>query len=92
MKRSDVIRSVKVQFKRMRSSDATAMLDCVVEEMKTAVANNDRIEIRGFGTFQSRERATKIGFNPSTGERIHLNANRTILFKPSRELTKKMNG
>jgi len=92
MKRSDVIRSVKVQFNRMRSSDAMAMLDCVVEEMKTAVANNDRIEIRGFGTFQSRERATKIGFNPSTGERMHLNANRTILFKPSRELTKKMNG
>ena len=92
MKRSDVIRSVKVQFNRMRISDATAMLDCVVEEMKNAIANNDRIEIRGFGTFQPRERATKVGFNPSTGERIHLNANRTILFKPSRELTKKMNG
>jgi len=63
-----------------------------VDEMKSAVAHDDRIEIRGFGTFQSRKRATKIGFNPSTGERIHLNANRTILFKPSRELTKKMNG
>ena len=92
MKRSDVIRSVKVQFKRMRISDAMSMLDCVVEEMEKAIAKDDRIEIRGFGTFQSRERATKIGFNPSTGERIHLKANRTILFKPSRELTKKMNG
>ena len=92
MKRSDVIRSVKVQFKRMRISDAMSMLDCVIEEMENAIANDNRIEIRGFGTFQSRERATKIGFNPSTGERIRLNANRTILFKPSRELTKKMNG
>lgn len=92
MKRSDVVRSIKVQFNRMRTSDAMAMLDCVVDEMKSAVANDDRIEIRGFGTFQSRKRATKIGFNPSTGEKIHLNANKTILFKPSRELTKKMNG
>ncbi|MBR5355203.1 MAG: integration host factor subunit beta [Alphaproteobacteria bacterium] len=92
MKRSDVIRSVKVQFKRMRISDAMSMLDCVIEEMENAIANDNRIEIRGFGTFQSRERATKIGFNPSTGERIRLNANRTILFKPSRELIKKMNG
>ena len=92
MKRSDIVRSIKVQFKHMRTSDAMAMLDCVVDEMKSAVAHDDRIEIRGFGTFQSRKRATKIGFNPSTGERIHLNANRTILFKPSRELTKKMNG
>ena len=92
MKRSDIIRSVKVQFGHMRISDATAMLDCVLAEMKSAVANNDRIEIRGFGTFQPRKRATKTGYNPSTGEMIQLNANRTILFKPSRELTKKMNG
>lgn len=92
MKRSDVIRTLQVQFKNMRASDATAMLDCVVDEMKSAVANDDRIEIRGFGTFQSRQRATKNGYNPSTGEIIHLDANKTILFKPSRELTKKMNG
>ena len=92
MKRSDVVRSIKVQFKHMRTSDASAMLDCALEEMKTAVANGDRIEIRGFGTFQPRERATKMGFNPSTGEKMYLSASRTILFKPSRELTKKMNG
>lgn len=92
MKRSDVIRTLQVQFKNMRTSDATAMLDCVMDEMKQSVANDDRIEIRGFGTFQSRQRATKNGYNPSTGEIIHLAANKTILFKPSRELTKKMNG
>ena len=63
-----------------------------MDEMKNAVANDDRIEIRGFGTFQSRKRATKKGYNPSTGETIYLDANKTILFKPSRELTKKMNG
>ena len=92
MKRSDAIRTLQVQFKNMRASDATAMLDCVMDEMKNAVANDDRIEIRGFGTFQPRKRATKNGYNPSTGEIIHLDANKTILFKPSRELTKKMNG
>ncbi len=92
MKRSDVIRTLQVQFKNMRTSDAMAMLDCVMDEMKNAVANDDRIEIRGFGTFQPRRRATKTGYNPSTGEMIYLDANKTILFKPSRELTKKMNG
>ena len=92
MKRSDVIRTLQVQFKNMRVSDAAAMLDCVMDEMKNAVAGDNRIEIRGFGTFQSRKRATKNGYNPSTGEIIHLDANKTVLFKPSRELTKKMNG
>ena len=70
MKRSDLIRSIQVQFKNMRTADATAMLNTVVEEMKNAVARGERIEIRGFGTFQQRTRATKNGYNPSTGESV----------------------
>ena len=92
MKRSDLIRSIQVQFKNMRETDAMAMLDAVTDELKNAVADDKRIEIRGFGTFQQRTRATKNGYNPSTGESMLLPANKTILFKPSRELTKKMNG
>lgn len=92
MKRSDVIRSIQVRFKHMRSTDAAAMLDTVTDTMINAVANGDRIEIRGFGTFQPRNRAAKIGYNPSTGRPQAIAANTTILFKPSRELTKQMNG
>ena len=92
MKRSDIIRTIRVQFKRMRDVDAAAVLDTVSDAMVEAVANGDRIEIRGFGTFQPRPRATKVGYNPVTGQPMHLPANTTILFKPSRELTKKMNG
>ena len=92
MKRSDIIRTIQVQFKNMRMADAMAMVDAVNEEIINAVANDDRIEIRGFGTFQSRTRATKNGYNPTTGKRMIMPAGKTILFKPSRELTKKMNG
>ena len=92
MKRSDLIRSIQVQFKRMRLRDAAAVIDTVSNAIIDAIANGDRIEIRGFGTFQPRPRATKIGYNPVTGLPMHLPANTTILFKPSRELTKKMNG
>ena len=92
MKRSDVIRTLQVHFKNMRAEDAMIMLDTVTQEIINAVANNKRIEIRGFGTFQPRKRATKNGYNPSTGKIIHLDAGTTILFKPSRKLTNKMNG
>ena len=92
MKRSDIIRTVQVQFKRMRTKDAAAVLDAVSDAMIDAIAAGNRIEIRGFGTFQPRPRATKVGFNPVTGQPMHLPANTTILFKPSRELIKKMNG
>ena len=74
------------------SADAAAILDAVSEQMIAAVADGNRIEVRGFGTFQPRARATKIGYNPCTGKPMHLAAGTTILFKPSRELTKKMNG
>ena len=92
MKRSDIIRTIQVQFKRMRTKDAAAVLDTVADTMIDAIAEGNRIEIRGFGTFQPRPRATKVGYNPVTGQPMHLPANTTILFKPSRELTKKMNG
>lgn len=92
MKRSDIIRTIQVQFKRMRARDAKAILDTVIEEMKAFVADDNRIEIRGFGTFQPRVRASKNGYNPTTGKTTILPAGRTILFKPSRDLTKKMNG
>ncbi len=92
MKRSDIVRTIQVQFKHMRPTDAAAILDTVSEHMMESVADGNRIEVRGFGTFQPRARATKVGYNPCTGKPMHLDASTTILFKPSRELTKKMNG
>ena len=91
MKRSDLIRSIQVQFKRMRPADAAAMLDAITDQVVESVANGDRIELRGFGTFEPRARAAKIGLNPATGKQIQVAAGRTILFRPSKELIKKMN-
>lgn len=92
MKRSDIIRSIQVKFNNMRATDAAAIVDAISDNMAEAVAAGNRIEVRGFGTFQPRKRATKVGYNPSTGQPMYLPASTTILFKPSRELTKKMNG
>ena len=92
MKRSDIIRTVQVQFKNMRASDAAVMLDTVVDDMINAIARDDRIEIRGFGSFQPRRHAPKNGYNPTNGKTMVVPAGKTVLFKPSRDLTKKMNG
>ena len=92
MKRSDIIRTIQVQFKNMRSNDASKMLDAVVQEMITAVAKDNRIEIRGLGSFQSRRHSPKNGYNPTTGKTMLVPAGKTVLFKPGRDLTNKMNG
>ena len=91
MKKSDLIRSVAVQFKHLRTEDAAVMLDTVIDELTGAIANGDRVEIRGFGIFMPRVRAAKSTFNPRTGEPMQLAPGRTILFRPSNLLTKQMN-
>jgi integration host factor subunit beta len=91
MKRSDLVRSVQVKFKHMRSDDAAALTGKLIHDITEAVATGDRIEIRGFGVLLPRIRSAKVGYNPRTGEPMHMDAGRTILFRPSNELTKLMN-
>lgn len=92
MKRSDLIRSIKVQFDSMRTEEATIFFDNVINNIKKAIKNGDKIEIRGFGTIQPRRRATKELYNPILKKYIVAPANTTILYKPSKDLTNKMNG
>ena len=91
MKRSDLVRSVQVKFNRMWPEDADRIITALCEHITNSVAEGNRIEIRGFGRFMPRVRATKEAFNPRTGMPMRLAAGRTILFRPSNELTKKMN-
>lgn len=91
MKRSDIVRSIQVKFNHMRHDEAGEMMDIIAKRVGDALANGDRIEIRGFGSFQARQHAPKITTNPRTGTKMSLPSRRTILFRPSPELIKKMN-
>lgn len=91
MKRSDIVRSVQVKFGHMRESDAAVIIDGLTQDLITSIADGNRIEIRGFGRFMPRVRAAKQGVNPRTGAPMKIDAGRTILFRPSNELIKKMN-
>lgn len=91
MKRSDIVRSIQVKFKHMPVADSAAMIDCVSNRLADALACGDRVEIRGFGSFQSRIHAPKTTTNPRTGQKMNLPSRKTILFRASPELIKKMN-
>ncbi|MDR1071496.1 MAG: integration host factor subunit beta [Rickettsiales bacterium] len=91
MKRADLIRSVRVQFRNMEADDAAAITESVFDYLKDAVAAGNRVELRGFGVFQPRAHMTKIGFNPKTGERIAIPAGLTVKFRPSAQLIREMN-
>lgn len=65
----------------------SAMLDVVVE----AVANGDKVQIVGFGTFEQRERKERNGVNPRTEEKIVIPASKVPAFKPGRNFKDAVN-
>jgi integration host factor subunit beta len=59
--------------------------------LTTAVANGERIEIRGFGGFSTIHRKARIGRNPKTGESVSVPNRHTVHFKPGLDLRNRVN-
>jgi len=85
MTKADLIDEVSrvVELTRKESEVIVeAIFDSVVRSLRTG----EKIEIRGFGSFRTRERQSRIGRNPKTGTRVDVPAKRIPYFKPSKEL------
>ncbi len=65
---------------------AAVAVDTVLEAMKSALQEGKRIELRGFGVFQVRDRKRGVGRNPRTGIEIAITPGKTVRFKPGKEL------
>jgi len=65
---------------------AEAAVETVFNGMKKALAEGDRIELRGFGVFTVRPRKTGIGRNPRTGAEVSIPPGKAVRFKPGKEL------
>jgi integration host factor subunit beta len=70
----------------LKESDAvvSAIFDSIVRALRTG----DKVEIRGFGSFRTRQRLGRIGRNPKTGTPVKVPPKRIPFFKPSKELRK----
>ncbi|MFN7940561.1 MAG: HU family DNA-binding protein [Thermoanaerobaculia bacterium] len=65
---------------------AVQAVDTIIDAMKGALCDGKRIELRGFGVFQVRERKKGVGRNPKTGVEVAITPGRTVRFKPGKEL------
>ncbi len=65
---------------------AEAAVDAIFGAMKRALADGDRIELRGFGVFTVKPRKTGVGRNPRTGTRVDITPGRAVRFKPGKGL------
>jgi integration host factor subunit beta len=66
--------------------DGEIIVDVLFDSVIGALKSGDKIEIRGFGSFRTRQRNARIGRNPKTGAKVDVPAKKVPFFKPSKEL------
>lgn len=81
----DIVNEV-VSRTGITKTKAEMAVETVFDSLKKALAEGDRIELRGFGVFNVKARKTGVGRNPRTGEEVTIQPGRAVRFKPGKEL------
>jgi integration host factor subunit beta len=92
MTKRDLIDEVVKLYPRFSRRDAEVMVNAVFESMTDALMRDERIEIRGFGSFVVKHRQAREGRNPKTGDIVSVAAKRVPFFKVGKELKLRVDG
>ena len=90
MTKADLVEEV-TQIGDLTRRDGEVVVDTVFDAVIQALQAGDKIEIRGFGSFRTRQRKPRVGRNPKTGDRVEVPAKKIPFFKPSKELKDMVN-
>jgi len=90
MTKADFVESVyqKVGFSKKEASE---IVEGMFEIVKETLSTSDRLKVSGFGNFIVKDKRTRIGRNPHTGQEIEITARRVLTFKPSQVLKNILN-
>jgi integration host factor subunit beta len=89
--KSELLRVLREKFPQLQANDIELALNCLLEHMISALESGERIEIRGFGSFNLHQHAPRIGRNPKTGAAVNLSAKIKLHFKPAKEMSDRVN-
>ena len=85
MTKADLIENV-ARAAQMSRKDSEIIVETIFESVVKSLRAGDKVEIRGFGSFRTRQRRPRIGRNPKTGTRVEVPAKTIPYFKPSKDL------
>jgi integration host factor subunit beta len=85
MTKADLVEEV-TRITELPRKESEAVVETIFESIIAALQADDKIEIRGFGSFRTRERRGRTGRNPKTGAKVEVPAKKIPFFKPSKEL------
>lgn len=86
MTKSELIARLATRFPQLVVKDADFAVRMILDAMTAALERGDRIETRGFGSFEIRRKPPRIGRNPRTGEKVQVPAKYVPHFKAGKEL------
>jgi len=92
MTRSELVKKIREKNPQLSLAQVDRTLSLVVDDIVRAVDAGERVELRGFGSFFPRERKSRMGRNPKTGERLAVPANHVMFFKAGKDLRERLNG
>ena len=92
MTKSELIEILSQRQAHLKAEDVDLSVKALLEMMGGALANGERIEIRGFGSFSLHYRPPRLGRNPKTGESVALAGKHVPHFKPGKELRERVSG
>lgn len=87
MNKTDLVNEIAAKA-GLTKVDSKAALDAVLESISQALANEDKVQLIGFGTFAVVEKPAREGINPQTKAKIHIPARKVVKFKPADGLGK----
>src|SRR3982074_3384851 len=85
MTKADLIDEVS-KLAELTRKDSEVIVETIFDSIVRSLRVGDKIEIRGFGSFRTRQRKPRVGRNPKTGDRVEVPAKKIPFFKPSKEL------
>ena len=92
MIRSELIQKIADENPHLFQRDVERIVNTIFEEITDALANGDRVELRGFGAFSVKTRDARVGRNPRTGEAVNVDQKKVPFFKTGKLLRDRLNG
>ena len=89
--KSKLLKQLHKNYPNFFKKDLKKFTSIILSEIKRALKRGDRVELRGFGVFSTNIQKARISRNPKTGEKVNTPEKKTIHFKMSKDLFKKLN-
>ena len=89
--KSELLKQLSKNYPNFLKKDLEIFTNIILNEIKSALKRGERVELRGYGVFYTKIQKARISRNPKTGEKVNTLEKKTIHFKMSKDLFKKLN-